>query len=56
MLICTPIAVLAAVYLAEYAKQGKVVDIIRYAADALASVPSIVWASLAMPCLSRPWA
>ena len=42
MLICTPVAVLAAVYLAEYAKQGKVVDIVRYAADALASVPSIV--------------
>ena len=42
MLICTPVAVLAAVYLAEYAKQGKIVDIIRYAADALASVPSIV--------------
>lgn len=42
MLICTPVAVLSAVYLAEYAKQGKVVDIIRYAADALASVPSIV--------------
>ena len=42
MLICTPVAVLAAVYLAEYAKQGKIVDIIRYAADALATVPSIV--------------
>lgn len=42
MLICTPVAVLAAVYLAEYAKQGKVVELIRYAADALASVPSIV--------------
>lgn len=42
MLICTPIAVLAAVYLGEYAKQGKVVELIRYAADALASVPSIV--------------
>lgn len=42
MLICAPVAVLAAVYLAEYAKQGKIVDIIRYAADALASVPSIV--------------
>lgn len=42
MLICTPIAVLAAVYLAEYAKQGKIVELIRYAADALASVPSIV--------------
>ena len=42
MLICAPVAVLAAVYLAEYAKQGKVVELIRYAADALASVPSIV--------------
>ncbi len=42
MLICTPIAVLAAVYLAEYAKQGKLVNLIRYAADTLASVPSIV--------------
>ena len=31
-----------AVYLAEYAKQGKIVELIRYAADALASVPSIV--------------
>ncbi|MDY2778167.1 MAG: phosphate ABC transporter permease PstA [Collinsella sp.] len=42
MLVCTPIAVLAAVYLAEYAKQGRVVEVIRYAADTLASVPSIV--------------
>lgn len=42
MLICAPIAVLAAVYLAEYAKQGKLVSAIRYAADTLASVPSIV--------------
>ena len=42
MLICTPIAVLAAVYLAEYAKQGRLVAAIRYAADTLASVPSIV--------------
>ena len=29
-------------YLAEYAKQGRLVNIIRYAADTLASVPSIV--------------
>ena len=42
MLISTPIAVLAAVYLAEYARQGRVVDTIRFAADSLASVPSIV--------------
>lgn len=42
MLICTPIAVLAAVYLAEYAKQGRLVTFIRYATDTLSSVPSIV--------------
>ncbi|MDO8963294.1 MAG: phosphate ABC transporter permease PstA [Coriobacteriia bacterium] len=42
MLISTPIAVLAAVYLAEYAVQGRLVSTIRFAADSLASVPSIV--------------
>jgi phosphate transport system permease protein len=42
MLITTPIAVLAAVYLTEYARQGKTVTTIRFAADSLASVPSIV--------------
>lgn len=42
MLICVPVAVLAAVYLAEYAKQGRLVTFIRYAADTLSSVPSIV--------------
>lgn len=42
MLFCTPVAVLAAVYLAEYAHQGKIVSLIRFAADTLASVPSIV--------------
>jgi phosphate transport system permease protein len=42
MLISTPVAVLAAVYLAEYAFQGRVVTTIRFAADSLASVPSIV--------------
>lgn len=42
MLLSTPVAVLAAVYLAEYARQGRVVSTIRFAADSLASVPSIV--------------
>lgn len=42
MLICAPIAILAAVYLAEYAKQGRLVRFIRFASDTLASVPSIV--------------
>lgn len=42
MLITAPIAVLAAVFLAEYAVQGRLVRTIRFAADSLASVPSIV--------------
>lgn len=42
MLIVTPIGVLAAVFLAEYAVQGKLVTAIRFATDSLASVPSIV--------------
>ncbi|GAB4273695.1 MAG: phosphate ABC transporter permease PstA [Coriobacteriia bacterium] len=42
MLIVTPVAILAAVYLAEYARQGRLVTVIRFAADTLASVPSIV--------------
>ncbi len=42
MLIVTPIAIFAAVYLAEYAVQGRLVNAIRFAADSLASVPSIV--------------
>ncbi len=42
MVIVTPIGVLAAVYLAEYAVQGRLVRTIRFAADVLASVPSIV--------------
>lgn len=42
MLIVTPIGVLAAVYLAEYAVQGRLVRVIRFAADSLASVPSII--------------
>jgi phosphate transport system permease protein len=42
MFIITPIAILAAVYLAEYAVQGRLVATIRFAADSLASVPSIV--------------
>jgi len=42
MLMVTPVAILAAVYLAEYAVQGRLVRAIRFAADTLASVPSIV--------------
>ena len=43
VLIATPIGVLAAVYLKEYAKQGKIVKIIRFATESLAGIPSIVY-------------
>lgn len=42
IVIVTPVAVFAAVYLAEYAGQGLLVRAVRFAADTLASVPSIV--------------
>jgi len=42
MLIVTPIGILAAVYLSEYARQGRMVKAIRFAADSLAAIPSIV--------------
>ena len=43
VVIATPIGVLAAVYLQEYAKQGKIVKIIRFATESLAGIPSIVY-------------
>lgn len=41
--IATPIGVLAAIYLREYAKQGIVVKLIRFATESLAGIPSIVY-------------
>lgn len=43
VIIATPIGVLAAVYLQEYAKQGKIVKTIRFATESLAGIPSIVY-------------
>ncbi len=42
-IIVTPIGVLAAIYLREYAKQGALVRIIRISVNNLAGVPSIVF-------------
>ncbi len=39
----TPLGVLAAIYLREYAKQGRIVSLIRIAVNNLAGVPSIVF-------------
>lgn len=41
--IATPIGILAAVYLHEYAKQGRLVSIIRYATESLTGIPSIIY-------------
>ncbi len=43
LLIATPIGILAAVYLQEYAKQGRMVRIIRYATESLTGIPSIIY-------------
>lgn len=43
LLIATPIGILAAVYLQEYAKQGKLVRFIRYATESLTGIPSIIY-------------
>ena len=43
LLIATPIGILAAVYLQEYAKQGRLVKMIRYATESLTGIPSIIY-------------
>ncbi|WP_058486574.1 phosphate ABC transporter permease PstA [Defluviitalea phaphyphila] len=43
ILISTPIGVCAAIYLVEYAKQGKIVRIIRFATESLSGIPSIIF-------------
>jgi phosphate transport system permease protein len=43
LLIATPIGILAAVYLQEYAKQGRMVRLIRYATESLTGIPSIIY-------------
>jgi phosphate transport system permease protein len=42
LLICIPIAFSAAIYLVEYARQGVFTTILRFAADTLAGIPSII--------------
>lgn len=42
VLLCSPVAVGAAIYLSEYVKEGRLTQVIRFGADTLASVPSIV--------------
>lgn len=41
--IATPIGILAAIYMQEYAKQGKLVKAIRFATESLSGIPSIIY-------------
>lgn len=43
LLIATPIGVGAAIFLTEYQRQGKLLQIIRFATESLAGIPSIVF-------------
>ncbi len=43
LLITVPIGVGAAIYMAEYAKPGRLTTVIRFSTEALASVPSVVF-------------
>jgi phosphate transport system permease protein len=43
LIIATPIGILSAVYLQEYAKQGKLVRLIRFATESLTGIPSIIY-------------
>lgn len=49
-LIGTPIGVGAAVYMVEYAGEGKITKLIRFGAETLASIPSIVFGLFGMAC------
>ncbi len=48
LLIASPIGILAAIYLVEYAKPGKMVRLIRFATESLAGIPSIIYGLFGM--------
>lgn len=43
VIIAAPVGVLAAIYLTEYSKKGKVVELIRFGTETLAGIPSIIY-------------
>ncbi len=43
LVIATPVSILSAIYLNEYARENKVTNVLRFAIDGLVSVPSIVY-------------
>ncbi|MGD9677524.1 MAG: phosphate ABC transporter permease PstA [Vulcanibacillus sp.] len=48
LIIAIPIGIFAAIYLVEYAKPGKLVNLIRFATESLAGIPSIIFGLFGM--------
>ena len=51
--ISAPIGILAAVYMVEYAKQGRIVNMIRFAVEILAGMPSIIYGLFGLVFFNR---
>ena len=41
--VATPVGILSAIYLHEYAKKGKIVEVIKFATECLSGIPSIIY-------------
>lgn len=48
LLLVVPLGILAAIYMVEYAKQGRTVRVIRFAIEILAGMPSVVYGLFGM--------
>jgi phosphate transport system permease protein len=48
LLIAGPIGIFAAIYLVEYAKEGRLVKVIRFATESLSGIPSIIYGLFGM--------
>lgn len=48
VVVSVPVGIATAIYLVEYAKQGKLVKVIRFATESLAGVPSIIYGLFGM--------
>lgn len=48
LLIATPLGIFSAIYLTEYAKQGRLVNLIRFATESLSGIPSIIYGLFGM--------
>ncbi len=48
LLLATPIGIFCAIYLTQYAKQGRLVTVIRFAIECLSGIPSIIYGLFGM--------